>query len=213
MKSLFSMFSLVLALVLSGHGSHDTLDLQEGKDYILLPRPVAVTDDSKIEVVEVFWYGCSHCFNLEPKIVEWKKDLAEDVNFIGMPAIWAEQMELHAKMFYANQAIDAEDKLHQTIFDEMNERQNRLLNEEAILKLVEKHDIDREKYRRAFNSFGVNSQVQQAKARMGAYGVRGTPELIVAGKYRITTKLAQNHDRLLQIASALIEKERKERAE
>jgi len=191
--------------------SEDTPDLSdfvEGKDYSLLPRPVSTTDPSKIEVVEIFWYGCIHCFRLEENIEEWKPTLPEDVEFVLMPANWADIMELHAAMFYANEALGVTEQLHRPIFDEMNVNKNQMPSESAILRFVESQGIDAEKYRRALNSFGVNSQVLQAKSKMGAYGVRGTPELVINGKYKITTAMAGSHQRMIEIAEALIAKER-----
>ena len=220
MKSLYSIFGLVLALTLTACGADAQAEdvaaesFQEGKDYIRLARPVPVADDSKIEVVEAFWYGCIHCYNLEAEIVEWKKALPEDVDFKGLPAIWRDDpMELHAKMYYANLSLNVQDVLHQLYFDELNVGKKQLRTEASVLKLVEKHGVDPEKYRRALNSFGVNSQVQQAKSRIAALGVRGTPEIYIAGKYRLTARLAGDYDRMLEIASALIKKERKERAQ
>ena len=182
-------------------------DIQQGKDYVVLQRPVPTSDPSKIEVVEVFWYGCIHCFNLEPLIQEWKAGLADDVNFVGMPAIWAPVMELHAKMFYANQALNLEEELHQAIFDEMNTgKKNQLPSERAILSFVESQGVDAKSYQRALNSFGVGSQVEKARSLMGAYQIRSTPQMVVNGKYVLTTQ--EGHERMLQVVSALIEKER-----
>ena len=110
-------------------------------------------------------------------------------------------------MFYANQVLSLEDTLHQAIFDEMNTgSKNQMPSESAILSFVKSKGVDSEAYRRAMNSFGVNSQVQQAKSRMGAYQIRSTPQMVVNGKYVLTT--AGGHPRMLQVVSALIEKER-----
>ena len=81
-------------------------------------------------------------------------------------------------------------------------------SEEAILSFMSDHGVDTERYRRALNSFGVSSQVQQARAKMGAYGVRGTPEMVINGKYKLTTQMAGSFPRMLEIADALIEQER-----
>lgn len=219
MNRLLSIFCFALLIPIAACSADATqtqaaesLDIQEGKDYIVLANPVATRDASKIEIVEAFWYGCIHCFRLEAEMQEWKDALPEDVDFVGMPAIWAEVMELHAKVFYANEALGLTETLHQPIFDEMNIEKKQLANEKAILSFVEKHGVDPDTYRRALNSFGVNSQVQQAKARMGAYGVRGTPEMIVNGRYKLTTQMSGTHERMLQIASALVEKERAAKA-
>ena len=211
MKRFIAIFWFVLLAPLTACADTDpnvaATDIQAGRDYTVLPRPVPTADPSKIEVIEVFWYGCIHCFNLEPTLNIWKDALPEDVNFVGMPAIWADVMELHAKMYYANEVLGLQETLHQAIFDEMNTgRKNQMPSESAILSFVKSKGVDEEAYRRAMNSFGVNSKVQLAKSRMGAYQIRSTPQIVVNGKYVLTTQ--GGHTRMLQVASALIEQER-----
>ena len=213
MKRLLSMLMLTLLIPVSACSAQtedvkDASAYKQGKDYSLLSRPVKTADPDKIEVVEIFWYGCIHCFRLEPELEDWIPELPGDVNFIRMPAIWAEVMELHAAMLYANEALDLTDQLHGPIFKEMNVEKNQMANEAAILKFVAGQGVDAEKYRRAMNSFGVSSQVLQAKSKMGAYGVRGTPEIVINGKYKLTTGMAGSHKRMLEIADALIAQER-----
>ena len=219
MKRLFSalmLLSILIPVASCSAQSEDVKDAsayKQGKDYSVLARPVKTSNPEKIEVVEIFWYGCIHCFRLEPEISKWKKQLPEDVNFVGMPAVWADVMELHAAMLYANEALGLTDQLHGPIFEEMNVKKNPLASEEAILDFVEDQGVDPEKYRRAMNSFGVSSQVLQAKSKMGAYRVRGTPEIVINGKYKLTNKMAGSHQRMLEIADALIAQERQAMAQ
>lgn len=214
MKRLLSALMLFILIPVASCGAQSddpanpASEYELGKDYSLLVRPVKTADPSKIEVVEIFWYGCIHCFRLEPEIEEWIPTLAEDVDFVRMPAIWADIMELHAGILYANQALGLTDQLHGAVFDEMNIEKNQMPSEDDILDFVADQGVDAEKYRRALNSFGVSSQVLQAKSKMGAYSVRGTPEMVVNGKYKLTTGMAGSHKRMLQIADALIAQER-----
>jgi len=214
MKKLFSifMFAFLIPVASCSAQSDDSANganpFVEGTDYGVLSRPVNTADPEKIEVNEIFWYGCIHCFRLEPEIHDWRPTLADDVEFLRTPAIWAEVMELHAAMYYANEVLGITEELHQLIFSEMNVERNQLASEAAILSFVGDHGVDPEQYRRALNSFGVSSQVQQARAKMGAYGVRGTPEMVINGKYKLTTQMAGSFPRMLQIADALIEQER-----
>ena len=217
-KRIFSIlvFSLLIPVAScsaqSDGAAPDASQFQEGKDYARLLRPVDTADPEKIEVVEVFWYGCSHCYNLEPQIEHWLPTLDEDVYFVRFPAIWAEVLELHAKMFYANEALGLTEQLHRPIFDEMknywSSGKTPMPTEESILDFVEDQGVDREKYRRALNSFGVSSQVLKVPPKMGAYRVQGTPELVINGKYKLTVKMAGSHKRMFEIANALIEQER-----
>ena len=186
----------------------DVSKLQNGIDYELLSNPVPTVDDTKIEVTEIFWYGCIHCYNLEPKLEGWLPTLGDDVVFNPVPAIWHPSMELHARMYYANQALGLYDQLHGAIFEAMNDGNKRFASEDEVLDWVEDQGVDPDAYSRAMNSFGVNSQINQVQAKMVSYNVRGTPELVVNGKYHLTTTLAKTQDNMLVIASALIEQER-----
>ncbi len=180
----------------------------EGRDYALLPRPVKTADPEMIEVTEIFWYGCVHCLRFQPHLEDWVPALADDVKFVRLPAIWSEVMELHAAMFYAAESLDLTEQLHRLIFERMNFDRDPLESEAAILKFVRNQGLDAETYRRALQSFGVSSQVLQAKSKMGAYAVRGTPEMVINGTYKLTSGMAGSNTRMLEIADALIARER-----
>lgn len=191
---------------------------QEGVSYFPIDQPVRPRDPKKIEVVEVFWYGCPHCFRFDPMVKAWQKKLAADVDFYRLPVIWNSVTELHARAFYTAQALGALDKLHDPLFAALNEQGNPLNSEERVAQLFANYGVSAEQFNKAFNSFGVTSQVSQAKARTLSYRIEGTPELIVAGKYRIDAKAFSgantteqtSHAKMLQAADYLIEKERSE---
>lgn len=181
---------------------------QEGVHYTQLSQPVRVQNPKKINVTEVFWYGCGHCFTFEPMVKAWSSKLPEDVVFHHSPAMWNGLMRLHAQAFYTAKALKVLDKVHQPIFDALNLERKRLASEGEIEQLFVKHGVDAEKFQKAWSSFGVRSQVQQADARARAYKISGTPEVIVNGRYRITTGMAKGQANMLKVAEFLIEKER-----
>ena len=84
---------------------------EEGTHYELINPAVRTANPDTIEVAEFFWYGCGHCYTFEPMLMQWKKTLAEDVDFQGSPAIWNAKMELHARAFYTAQALGVLDRL------------------------------------------------------------------------------------------------------
>lgn len=184
-----------------------------GTHYEVLDIAVRTQNPNKIEATEVFWYGCSHCYRFEPLVVEWAKDLPDDVALVKSPAIWHPTMKLHAQAFYTAKALGALDPLHNVLFEEMNLRKNKLASEKAIGKIFSAHGVDVEKFAKTFNSFGVTAAVQQAEARQRGYKITGTPEMVVNGKYRITARMAGSQAGMLTVASYLIEKERQLMAE
>jgi thiol:disulfide interchange protein DsbA len=199
---------LVLPLLAASAGAQDW---QEGEHYDVISPAIRTTSDDKIEVTEFFWYGCGHCYNFEPQLTQWKKSLGDDVVVVGSPAMWNGLMEVHAKAFYAAEALGVLDKVHMPLFQALNVDRRRLASEDEIADLFAANGVDRDEFRNAFNSFGVGSQVRQANARARAAKISGTPEMMVAGKYRISTRKAGSQADMLKLASYLIEKEREAR--
>lgn len=179
-----------------------------GTHYTVLETPVRTNDASKIEVVEVFWYGCGHCYSFEPLINGWKKTLADDVDFQPSPAIWGGPMKLHAQAYYAAKALNILDKVHNPLFVTLNVERKKLNTPESIADLFADYGVDRDQALKTLTSFGVLSQVRQADARARSYGITSTPEMVVNGKYRVGTKLAGNHAAMITIVDFLIAKER-----
>lgn len=183
----------------------------EGEHYDVI-TPALRGKSDKIEVTEFFWYGCTHCYSFEPQIAQWKKSLDDDVVVVGSPAMWNALMEIHAKAFYAAQVLGVLDKVHMPLFQAINVDRKRLDSEDELAALFAASGIAREDFQKAFNSFGVGSQVRQANSRARAARITGTPEMMVAGKYRISTRKAGSQANMLKLATFLIEKERAARA-
>ncbi|TXS93683.1 thiol:disulfide interchange protein DsbA/DsbL [Parahaliea maris] len=183
-------------------------DFKEGEDYDLITPPIRTTTGDKVEVVEFFWYGCGHCYSFEPLIGQWKKGLAEDVQFVGSPAVWNKPMELHAKAFYTAEVLGVGEAMHPVLFQAMNVDRKRLQSDKEIKALFTANGVSAEDFDKAYNSFGVNSQVRQANSRARAAKITGTPEMMVNGKYRISTRKAGSQANMLKVADFLIEKER-----
>ena len=179
-----------------------------GTDYDLITPPVRAVDPGKIEVAEFFWYGCGHCYSFEPILQAWKKTLPEDVKFRGVPAVWQEKMELHAKAYYAAEALGVLDTMNPVIFQAMNVDRKPLASEKEIAALFTAHGVSEADFIKAFNSFGVSSQVRQAVATAKAAQITGTPALMVNGKYHVSGSKAGGQANMLKVVDFLIEKER-----
>ena len=182
---------------------------QAGVHYEVLPNPARTLDPNKIEVMEVFWYGCSHCFTFEPLIHKWKESKADDVIFARTPAIWRAMMKTHARVYYAAEALNAPDELHNDIFALLlnNPRQE---DHNVFAQIFAKHGIDQETYLKTVKSFSITGKISQAETRARKnYRVQGTPEMIVNGKYRISGKMAGSQAGMLQVVNYLVELERK----
>lgn len=180
-----------------------------GTHYVELENPVNTGDSSKIEVIEAFWYGCSHCFRFEPLVDNWEATAAADVDFKRFPAMWNSLMKVHAQVFYTAEALDALDVVHEPVFDAINIKGNRLHTENLIGDLFVEHGIAKSDFEAAFKSFSVRTKVNQAEKRMQDYQIRSTPNMIVNGKYVITTgENVRTQAEMLEVVDFLVEKER-----
>lgn len=188
-----------------------------GTHYVELPNPVRTQDPSKVEVVEAFWYGCTHCFRFEPLLHDWVSKLPDDVNFVLFPAQWNGLMQIHSQIFYTSEALLAAGKIDQVKFDELHEaafnainlQGNRLQNERQIGALFAEHGVSEADFSATFNSFAVRTKVNQGDRRMQDYQVRSTPNMIVNGKYLISTGQAvTTQQEMLNVVDFLIGLER-----
>ena len=180
-----------------------------GTHYQEIANPVNTNDSSKVEVIEAFWYGCSHCFRFEPLIADWEDNTPDYVDFVRFPALWNGLMKVHAQVYYAAEALDSLDVLHEEIFNAINVERNMLQNEDQIGELFEQHGVSQSDFESAFNSFSVRTKVNQAEKRMTDYGIRSTPNMIVNGKYLVATgENVRTQQEMLDIVDFLVEKER-----
>jgi thiol:disulfide interchange protein DsbA len=183
-------------------------EFQAGKEYVELSSPVPVADPSKIEVVELFWYGCPHCYQFEPVIKPWVEQLPEDVQFKRIPAMFGGIWNVHGQLFIALESMGVEPKVHDAVFAAYHQERKKLATPDEMADFLAGHGIDKQAFLKAYNSFGVRGRVEQAKKLGMAYQITGVPVMIVNGKYRFDLGSSGGPERTLQVADFLIEKER-----
>ena len=180
-----------------------------GRHYEILDSPSVTRDPSKVEVVEVFWFGCNHCYALESYILPWKKTLPKDVDYWKSHATWNPTLKIHARLFYSAKALGIEDQIVPGAFTAI-QREGRFLTGNSELEYFFRgFGVEKEKYLSVSNSFGVNNAVKQADNRMRQWTITGVPTLIVNGKYKVSGTREVGTDRLLDVVDFLIEKERR----
>ncbi len=186
-----------------------------GVNYDLLPIPVETTDPNKIEVVEVFSYGCPHCFEFEPSIEAWLAKQPSDVQFRRLPAVFRKEWEILAQAYYAAEVLGVVNKVNLPIFEAIHLK-GLNPNDPSVLATVFKESagVDGEEFLKVLNSFGVRSKVLQADAQGRMYRLAGVPTLIVAGKYTVygQNNTGGNVDRLSAV-DFLVAKERAARSQ
>lgn len=187
---------------------------EEGKHYTIIAGAKKPTNNQKVKITEVFWYGCGHCFNFEALVHPWTKSLPSYVEFTQSPAMWKQRrpgvpqdmMWTHAKLYYAAKAVQGLDKLHMAFFKAMHTDRKQLLNDAEIAAIVDKAGFDGKNFVGVMNSFAVGGQVKQADDRQRQYKISGTPEVVVADYYHISASKAGSQAEMLKVASYLAEK-------
>jgi thiol:disulfide interchange protein DsbA len=178
---------------------------EEGYETLSPAQPVQ--NPNKIEVIEFFWYGCPHCYHLEPSVVAWLKTKPANVEFIRQPAVFNPMWAKHAKAFFTAEALGVQEKLHADFFDAIQNKNQKLATEEELLKFFVDHGIKEEDFRNAYNSFAVDAKLRQAESMGTRYGITGVPALIINGKYRVSGSTAKTQDNIFAVTNQLIKKE------
>lgn len=208
MRKLLVLLSFFILLSSSAF-AEEVVEFDEGIDYQLI-KPAQPTDDpNRVEVVEIFWYGCPHCYHFEPTLDPWVNGLPEDVNFYRLPAVFNDQWEVHARAYFAADILDVLNKSHTALFHAMHAENKTINTVEKLAAFYAKYGVDEELFKKTYNSFVVNTKIARAKDMVERYGVTGVPAMVVAGKYLITGSMAKSYQNMLKIIDFLVEKERK----
>jgi thiol:disulfide interchange protein DsbA len=183
-------------------------DYKEGSNYLRLSKPQPTSTADKIEVVELFWYGCPHCYDLEPHITEWLESKPDDVEFVRLPAIVGPRWEPLAKAYYTAEVLGVLDKTHSALFEAIHEKKQKFTNEEQIKKFFVAQGVSGADFKNAFNSFAVSVKMNNAKQMTRRYAITGVPTLVVNGKFSTSGKLAGGETGILKVVDYLVAQER-----
>lgn len=187
--------------------SFTTLLQAESLGYETLSPAQPIQNQDKIEVIEFFWYGCPHCYTLEPAMEEWLKTKPDNVEFIRQPAIFSSLWGKHAKAFYVAEALGVLDKVHTDLFDAIQNKKQKLSSEDQLAKFFVAHGVDEAQFRNTFNSFLIDAKMRQAKAMAPRYGITGVPAIIINGKYKTSGPLAKSNENIIKVMNQLIKQE------
>lgn len=206
LRSLSTAVTFLAAFAIAGQAS--AAEWQEGTHYRELSSPVRTDNSETIEVAEVFWYGCPHCYNFKPLVESWAEDIPDDVDYVQIPAALGQSWEPHARAFYALESMGELDKVHDALFDALARDRQPLNSGEALAAFVSDHDVDGEAFLKAYNSFGVNAKMQKAQSKIRGARITGTPTMLVNGKYTVSASMAGSHEATLEVVDYLVEQER-----
>jgi thiol:disulfide interchange protein DsbA len=148
---------------------------------LIAPQPVEAA--GRIEVIDFFWYGCPACNALQPALETWIKRKPADVVVRRIPAIFRESWVPHVRIYYTLEQLGEVERLHQQVYFSYHVEELALSKPEVAEAWAVRHGIDRKRWQDAYNSPDVAARIERAKELTTAYDVRGTPSLVVNGRY------------------------------
>ena len=206
MKLAFNLTATALAVGISMVGiTAHAATFQEGTDYHVLDKPDNIKGDSVV-VREFFWYGCPHCYSLEPHMDKWLKSKPADVAFFRTPAAMNPVWETNARGFYAAQLMGHEDKTHIQLFDAIHKGNERPFDKASLTNWYAAQGLDKGKFSGLYDSFAVNARIARTQEASQRYGLTGVPAVVVHGKYVVQGE----NEKVPQVVDFLIDKVRAE---
>lgn len=210
MKKYVARVVLALLLPLAALTAHAADEIYEGFQYARLETPVepAPSAAGKVEVVELFWYGCGHCNSFEPFLHEWLQRKPAHVEFIRIPAIFSSALwRLHARAYYTAEVLGMVDKIHTPMFHAIHEQKRTLNTEQQLATFFAEFGVEEKKFLDTFKSFAVDVKVNRAERLTQRYGISGVPAMVVAGKFRTDGPMAQSYQGMLDVVDHLVARE------
>ena len=187
---------------------------EEGTHFArMVPTQPTVGGADKIEVAEIFWYGCNHCYDFETYVNSWLEKKPANVRFVRIPAVWNPLVKLHAQLYYTEEVLVKNGKIanpeqfRAAVFAEYHRRGNRMASEAAIQAVFERHDVSAEDFTSTWNSFEVAQKLRVAQDLARRYSIASVPTIVVNGKYRSGAVEAGGYPPLMELIDELIERE------
>ena len=180
-----------------------------GVNYLRLsPTQPTSSGPDQVEVAEIFWYGCPHCFNFDPTLESWRAGVADYVHFVRVPAVWNPLLQLHARAFYTAEQLGKGAEMHTEFFREIHERGNTLDTEAKLQEFFGRFGVDAAAFKTAFDSFDVHTKLQRADELSRRYRIGSVPTIVVNGKYTSDGGQAGSYEDLLALVDELTGAER-----
>lgn len=190
-------------------GSPTTGRFELGAHYQRLsPTQPTSSNPDQVEVCEVFWYGCPHCYNFDPLLEQWRGQQPDHVSFVRVPAVWNPLLQLHARAFYTAEALGKGAETHAELFREIHERRNDLDSEAKLTEFFGRFGVDAAAFKAAFDSFAVQAKLQRADELSRRYRIGSVPTMVVNGKYTTDATQAGSYEELLALVDELVAAER-----
>lgn len=177
-----------------------------GQEFDAVAQTIPTDSPNKIEVMEVFWYGCPHCYHMEAPLKDWLKKMPADVSFKRMPALPRADWGPMAQAYFTMEILGVADKLHSKLFQAIHDQKSlNPTDKDATINWITKNSgLDRNKVAETFDSFTVNTNLKRAAQIFRSSGATGVPSLIVDGKYITSGTMAGGNAEALKVVDYII---------
>jgi protein dithiol oxidoreductase (disulfide-forming) len=176
-------------------------------DYrVIDPQPLSVTQG--IEVIDFFWYGCPHCYNLQPALERWISRKPADVTVRHIPAVLRDSWAPHARIYYTLEALGEVERLHQRVYHDYHVEKLAMSKPEVMSEWAVRNGIARERWDEVYDSPAVAQKIKTAGQLSRTYKVTGTPTLVVQGRYLTSGSMVESLDGMITILGGLVQRVR-----
>lgn len=201
------MHYLLPVLVASTLIARSALAFDEGIDYKAVSAPQITETPGKVEVLELFWYGCPHCYHLEPELAQWLAKKPEYIAFRRMPAVLGDNWAMGAKVFYAAELLGVIERLNIALFKAIQEEHLDLNNQAAVADWFAMHGVNRDDFLKALNAFVVDIKVRRSTQIAGELGLDGVPSFLVNGKFLTSPSMTASVETAFKVINELAARE------
>lgn len=178
--------------------------IDEGIEYRRLTTPLPGTAQGKVEIIELFWYGCPHCYNLQPTLETWREKHSQTIAWKRVPAVLSEHWALHARAYYTAEELGMADHLHAALFDAIHRQGRQLNNEASLATFFAEQGITKEDFSKTFRSFMVDMKLRQAAELTQHLQLDGVPAVLLGGELLTSPVMTGGRKRMIPVLDALL---------
>ena len=202
-KNYKNLLLSIFGFMLIAFNTNLQAEYELGKDYQLIDNPLPVRQDGMVEVSEIFWYGCNHCYSFESTINNWDANKPDYVKFSKMPVTWSQIHQLHASLYHTIEALKLGKGAHTAVFTTIHKENNFLASQKSVVKFLSKLGVEEEKSNQYLNSFAVKQKVSRGIQVSKQLRITSVPMIIVDGKYMIVSKPSRQE--MLEVLDYVVE--------
>ena len=206
MKKITALSSLIILSAFVFFTNTTQAEFVAGKNYTVIDKPVETSTGTKVEVRELFWYFCPHCFSVHPLLDNWLQTMDPSAQLVLQPAVFP-GWEYGASFYYVLEELGEVNRLHGPLFDAIHVQKLNFKTQQDFVTWLTLNGIDEGRANKVYKSFAVKVAVNKAKANTYKYRITGVPAFIVNGKYIVNATSAGSEEKIFEVLDYLIQKE------